>query len=58
MPRAPRALRSHPVLTCREAGRPLRAMVGIIQGPEGRFLSIHRTWLRDLGGGRWDKADL
>ncbi len=60
LPRVPRALRYHPALTCRELGKDVRlpAMVGIIQGADGRFLAIHRTWLRDLGGGRWGKAEL
>lgn len=37
----------------------LPAMVAAVQGPDGRFLNLHRTWLQASGDGPgWRKADL
>jgi hypothetical protein len=53
----PGALRFHPALPCKEAGRPLPAMVAAVTGPEGKLIAVHRTWLERKGGG-WQKASL
>jgi hypothetical protein len=58
MPRPPRALRFHPGLHNTELGRPLPAMVAAVTGPDGKFLTIHRTWLEQAGPGDWRKARL
>jgi hypothetical protein len=39
----------------RETGRELPAMLARIDGPDGKFLAVHRTWLRPDGS---DKAAL
>ncbi|WP_439577677.1 DUF7146 domain-containing protein, partial [Elioraea sp.] len=57
--RQPRALRFHPALRCREAGRPLPAMVAAISDADGQHIATHRTWLAvDPQTGRWGKAPL
>jgi hypothetical protein len=63
-----RALRYHPELFCREAGRPLPAMVAGITCPEtvdedgvvtgANIRAIHRTWLAVRPDGRVSKAPL
>ncbi len=55
--RAPRALRFHPGLWCREAGAHLPALVAaVIRG--GDLCAIHRTYLAETQPGKWTKARL
>jgi hypothetical protein len=56
--RMPRALRFHPALYCEERGDKLPAMVAAVNGPDGKFQTIHRTWLEQAGPGDWRKARL
>lgn len=61
--RQPRALRYHPELFNREAGRPLPALVAAISLPcqsdgPARQMAIHRTWLQVHPDGRVTKAPL
>ena len=55
--RMPRAIRFHPELWSKEAGRRFPAMVAAISGPEG-FMGVHRTWLERQADGSVTKAPL
>jgi hypothetical protein len=56
--RAPRCLRFHPEVFCREAGAALPAMLAAITDAEGQHVATHRTWLAPNGTGGWRKAML
>ncbi len=56
--RAPRCLRFHPAVFCREAGGVLPAMLAAITDAEGQHVATHRTWLAPAGPGAWRKAAL
>ncbi|GEC61895.1 DUF7146 domain-containing protein [Gluconobacter oxydans] len=56
--RAPGALRFNPSLWCAEVQRPLPAMIAAICGSSGKLVAVHRTWLSEMPGGGWVKADL
>ncbi len=55
--RQPASLRYHPKCYCREIDAPLPAMVAAICGPDGRTISVHRTYLA-VDGDRVTKARL
>ena len=50
----PPSIRFHPSLLHRPSGRQLPAMVAGVQALDGRVTAVHRTWLRDDGGGKAD----
>jgi hypothetical protein len=53
-----RSLRFHPSLFHKVADRRFPAMVAAINGPEGQFMGVHRTWLERQSDGRVTKAPL
>lgn len=55
--RQPAALRFHPACREPETGLSLPALVAKIDGPNGRALAVHRTWLAQRADGVWRKAD-
>lgn len=56
--KAPGVLRYHPGLYCAEIGGPAPCMVAAINGPDGSFAAIHRTWLQVHGDGAVTKGKL
>ena len=58
LPYPVRALRYHPHLWNAESNRHWPAMVAGIVGADGKFLSVHRTWLEVQSSGRVTKAPL
>jgi DNA primase len=48
----PPSLRFHPALYHADTGLRLPAMVGGVQGPDGRVMAVHRTYLRHDGRGK------
>lgn len=59
LPRVPRSLRYRSEVFCREAGRPLPAMLApMVDGENGGQRAVHRTWLDRDRAGVWRKASL
>lgn len=56
--RAPRALRFHPEIWCREVDRKLPAMLAAVTDGAGLHIATHRTWLAEGDAGTWRKAPL
>jgi putative DNA primase/helicase len=51
LPPAP-VLRFHPRCRNKESGNELPAMLARVDGPDGEFIAVHRTWLRPDGSGK------
>lgn len=54
----PRAIHFHPALYNTESQRKWPAMIAHVAGPDGAFVSAHRTWLEVLADGRVRKAPI
>jgi hypothetical protein len=48
----PPSLRYHPELWHSESGLSFPALIGGVQGPDGKITAVHRTWLRSDGCGK------